>query len=47
MSRELGHGKRRNLASEPSEPANVLLVKGNAGQGNWEEIKLIYKHIHE
>ena len=42
-----GAGSVENLASEPSEPAGVLLIKGKARKRNWEEVKMIYKQIHE
>ena len=38
MADELGRGSVENLASEPSEPANVLLITGKTGEGNREEI---------
>ena len=38
MAGELGRGSVENLASEFSEAANVLLITGKTGQGNWEEI---------
>ena len=38
MAGELGRGSVENLASEPSEPADGLLITGKTGEGNWEEI---------
>ena len=36
MAGELGSVE--NLASEPSEQADGLLITGKTGEGNWEEI---------
>ena len=34
LAGELGRGSVENLASEPSQPANVLFITGTAGEGN-------------
>ena len=38
MAGELGRRSVENLASEPSEPADGLLITGKTVEGNWEDI---------